>query len=389
MIRERPQLNRKAKVAGLLSVGGFVMAGCAPIFNPEQKHTPSPTEPHTLEVTPLPTEKPTPTETPTPLPTPELLATATETFTPLTPPVNPPEYVSEASGGPFPEGIREQAEMDKYRALLVIAGQEGRTIFGATDEEIKQQLNAFANETNTEVKQEWNGKFSDEYQMVSVNIRTNPDGSQAIFWFATPGGALSARPDIPSMEESTLAPISIEAGYHFEFRWGEDGNIYMYKINSEAGKAEEWFKTTVPASHGEELAGEWSLTKERIAELAKDLKCSLLGCVHEARLGAGERHVGVEVISSGMIKTIDFFEPTSGEFIGQAQALVAVTKDAENNPRLIYVVVQLTSSENPSVNLMPGGINYLAEKYENLDNSTIYSMEELEKILSTGELFSF
>ena len=68
--------------------------------------------------------------------------------------------------------------------------------------------------------------------------------------------------------------------------------------------------------------------------------------------------------------------------------MVAVTKDVKSNPRLVYVVVQLTSSENPSVNLM-GGINYLAEKYEDLDNSTIYSMEELERILSTGELFYF
>lgn len=345
---------RKAALG--LATFSLVASACTSEAKPNVSPTPFNTEPVSTEVSP--------TQTPTTEPTPEILATATETFTPFTPPVNPPEFTPGGAGGEFPEGVREQAEIDRYRALLVLARQEGRTIFGATDEEVKQQLNAFAEETNIEVKQEWNGKFGDEYQLVSVNVRTNPDGAQSVFWFATPGGALSARPDVPSEEDSTLIEVPIEFWYFPEFRWGDDKNIYMYKVpgGTNFTFAQSWFNTTRAnylTDGGLESAWELtSLSEQEIAFLAEKLRCDG-ACIYDANWGIPGHSFGIDIVSTGRFETIEVKDST-GRAVGHVDALVAITKDSMENPRLVYLTVQATTVDNPNLNLFRVGVTMAA-----------------------------
>lgn len=378
----------KARKAALgLAAFSLVATACTSEAKPTVSPTPFNTEPVSTEVSP--------TETSTTAPTPEILATATETFTPFTPPVNPPEFTPGGAGGEFPEGIREQAEIDRYRALLVLARQEGKTIFGTTDEEVKQQLNAFAEETNTEVEQEWNGKFGNEYQMVSVNIRTNPDGSQTVFWFATPGGALSARPDIPSEENSKLVGIDIPAGYHSEFRWGEDGNIYMFMVNDETGEAEKWFNTTSPPSGLIEYETSWEpllLSLTAIENLAQRVNCS--PCITEPYVDRdwGEES-SITAVSSGKIYTIDLVDHQTGELVGKAEISPAVTKDKNGEPKVILIIVQAVFSENPDHNLLEVFLGHAAELAEVIEEYRFITepqtKEFLEEVYAFGYIYEY
>ncbi len=241
--------RRAASGAKLLVVGGIVMSASSACVVPEVSPTSRPTEKSiAIEVAP----------TPEPTQSPEIATTPTTTWEGYPLPVNPPEYVPEAAGGVFPEGIREVAVIDKYRALLTLSRQEGETFLAATDGEYKTILDEFAQTHNLEVKQVWNDEFGDSYQMVSVVMKAADDGNNVVYWFATEGGALSARPDLPSEENSKFAMVPIPEGMHAEWRWGEDENIYMYAVDDETGEAIAWFNTTqADASSEESLNKSW------------------------------------------------------------------------------------------------------------------------------------
>lgn len=175
---------------------------------------------------------------------PSILATPTEVLSVFVPPVHPPEYVPGGSGGVFPEAIQEQARLDRYRALLVLARQDGEIIAGVTNQEVFNKLDAYATGKGVHVKQEWNGHYGDRYQMASINVQTRANGSQLVYWYATSGGALSARPDIPSSADSQLAGIEIPVGFHPEWRWGSDNHVYMFLVDNATGVPGAWFNTT-------------------------------------------------------------------------------------------------------------------------------------------------
>lgn len=241
---------------GLSFVGatGLALSATACASEPQETAvSPFPIEPVASEITPALAP---------PNPTPEIANQPTEVWSGFTAPINPPEFVPEAAGGEFPEGVHEVAEIDKYRALLTLSRQEGETFLAATDEEYKSILDMYAQNNSLEVKQVWNGEFGDLYQMASVIEETAINGDKAVYWFSTEGGALSARPDIPStLEGSFLAELNLPSGTHPEWRWGGDGNIYMYMIDDQSGEDTAWFNTTIAAALAEGgLEQAWELT---------------------------------------------------------------------------------------------------------------------------------
>ena len=199
----------------------------------------------TGQPTVFPSATPRPTERPTPKPFSLIEATPTVEVRPFTPPINPPEYDPQAAGGAFPEGIRAVAELDYYRALETLYRQEVGSFLTANLAEYQQFLTTYARQNNLDVRQVWNSQFGNDYQMVSAIIKRLSGGRESVYWYATPGGALSARPDVPSVVNSNLVSVELQQGTHADFRWNnEDRNIYLFEVDNSTGEAVSWLNTT-------------------------------------------------------------------------------------------------------------------------------------------------
>jgi len=228
---------------GGLGVMSVLASACAPVQ----------VEP-TARPTSVPSRTPEPTGTPEPFSL--LEATPTLESRPFTLPVNPPEYIPQASGGAFPEGIREVAELDYYRALETLYRQEVGSFLTANLADYQQFLTNYARQNNLDVRQVWNSQFGNDYQMVSAIIKRLFGGRESVYWYSTPGGALSARPDVPSDVNANFIPIELQQGTHADFRWNnEDRHIYLFEVDNLTGKAVSWLNTTTAnAASSEGLA---------------------------------------------------------------------------------------------------------------------------------------
>lgn len=385
------KVNRKKVI--IIAGTAFLVAGCNRVAMTQM---PTESVPPT-ENSPTPTE--TPKATATTEVTPEILAKPTESLVAVfSSPTDPPEYMEDGAGNPSVESIKKQAEIDRYRALLVLARQEGEIISGMTDSAVKEQLDFFAKQTKVEVEQEWNGKSGNDYQMVSVNIRMNNDGTQTVFWFATKGGALSARPDIPPTLDSELKGINVPLGKHAEFRWGDDRNIYMFLVDDINHQAEAWFNSTAPAEEGAVMAGKWEIftkvTPEMIERLAGELECAQFfhqACIEEYIYSPGD--FDFQMISTGIFETIPLYDTGGENDVGELTVLNVVSKDKNLNPFTAQVIAQVEFYSDPGVNTFPGfmaavkivnGTDFAtAKKY----GKKILSLEEWKELMPEGSFW--
>jgi hypothetical protein len=222
-----------ARAVNSLVITSLVLVACQAI-NKTQSPPAEATQPRVTEVVEL--------ASPTPEPTAEILGEPTEVVESVIPADNPPLFVQAEQGGEFPEGVKQQAEKDKYLALLALAREKGIRVQGATDADVYQQLDEFAQANNLEVKQVWNQQFGDQYRMASAIIETQADGSAKVYWYSTEGGAFSGWPNLPSTEDSQLYGIETSKDFYPVFMWGEDGNPYMYLVARSSNKAVVWFR---------------------------------------------------------------------------------------------------------------------------------------------------
>jgi hypothetical protein len=194
----------------------------------------------------MPTREPTPTATSTPF---SLIdETPMQAEPPVGFPVNPPDYAPDAAGPVMPESVQELARVEYYRALEIQKRLEGGD-FISTEEEYYTLLDEFKSQKGYEVVQVWNGEFGDRYQMVTTLSRIGRGGKEEIRWFySLPGGALSFRPDGLPQGADPKRPnavwVPLPSGTFADWRWGEDGNIYLFAVEEETREPLAWYSPT-------------------------------------------------------------------------------------------------------------------------------------------------
>jgi len=132
------------------------------------------------------------------------------------------------------------------------------------------------------------------------------------------------------------------------------------------------------------------LDDEEVSNLAQQLDCSLYpGCIYWAHFGGKEDFPSVLFISTGIIKTLDLTPLGLHGILVDVE--LGITKTTLGNPRLLLAVIQKRDSANPNVNLMPIETNYIMANYSNLDDTTIYSVEQLAVGIPKGtvKIFGF
>ena len=96
-------------------------------------------------------------------------------------------------------------------------------------------------------------------------------------------------------------------------------------------------------------------------------------------------YVNIHNVSTGIIENHTIYDP-NGEIAGYIQTHLAVTNDANGNPRLIRVPMQAETAESMGINLFKGALalysNYTAEY------GKVYSMEELAQFDIKGKGFN-
>ncbi|MCH8987116.1 hypothetical protein IIA94_03045 [Patescibacteria group bacterium] len=142
------------------------------------------------------------------------------------------------------------------------------------------------------------------------------------------------------------------------------------------------------------------LSEEKISELAEELVC-VEGptCINE--VVGGPNYISVEVISTGMVRNIDLKDSTTGDVIGSATVAEAVTRDVEENPVLINVLLQAEVNSEPGVNQYPTSYSAMQVSLKhrngkevslqeiNSEARQIHSPEEWRVLISEGTMWTF
>ena len=146
---------------------------------------------------------------------------------------NPPEYL--ADSGEIYDGTDALSGTAYFISLYEMYKLKYGAVYFDTQEDFEQKMWVFAQEEGLQVFQ---SESPDEMQIVSFPVKNNGDGTWSMWWFATEGGAFSARPDIPSTAGSTWTEIQVDG--QIGGSWGEDGNFYVFQLNQN-GEAVTWF----------------------------------------------------------------------------------------------------------------------------------------------------
>jgi hypothetical protein len=148
----------------------------------------------------------------------------------------------------MPESVQALARVEYYRALEIQKRlEEGDFI--SPEEEYYTLLDEFKSQKGYVVVQVWNGEFGDRYQMVTTLSRIGRGGREEIRWFySSPGGALSFRPDGLPQGADPKRPnavwVPLPSGTFADWRWGEDGNIYLFAVEEETREPLAWYSPT-------------------------------------------------------------------------------------------------------------------------------------------------
>lgn len=131
-----------------------------------------------------------------------------------------------------------------------------------------------------------------------------------------------------------------------------------------------------------------AISQTELERLANQLICRASNCVSEVTIHS-EKRGNVEILSSGQIKTIEINNSQTNELIANADVVVGVTKDSTGKPKVVYIPVQLWTASRPDINLFPWIANYLSGNFNDINNPTMRSRQELEIIFSQEKYFGF
>ena len=252
------ELGGFGKRVGLLTTAGLFLAGCRAVEGrvPQQELDEGLSKPVAGEVDPtvealveemgstieaeLESVEPTVTSTPEPSPTPYVVESPVpESVNSGVLPLTPPEY--KASGGAFSEAAQAPAKEAYYRSLYEMYKlAHGPTYFYdegdlSAQEVFEEEMRIFATEQKLRIFQL---ESPDKTQVISFPVKDNGNNTWSMWWFTTEAGAFSARPDIPSTNDSTWTEIRVDG--QIGGNWGEDGNFYVFQLNQN-GEAVAWF----------------------------------------------------------------------------------------------------------------------------------------------------
>lgn len=130
------------------------------------------------------------------------------------------------------------------------------------------------------------------------------------------------------------------------------------------------------------------LDDEEVNNLAQQLDCSLYpGCIYWAHFGGEEDFPSVLFISTGIIKTLDLTPLGLHGILVDVE--LGITKTTSGNPRFLLGIVQKRNADNPDVNLIPFCTNYLMNRFQDMENTEVYTIEELAHEMPKGKSLMF
>jgi len=142
------------------------------------------------------------------------------------------------------------------------------------------------------------------------------------------------------------------------------------------------------------------LSEEKINELAEKLVC-IEGptCINE--VVGRPNYISAEIISTGIVRNIDLKNSTTGDVIGSATVAEVVTRDIEENPVVVDILLQAELDSESGVNQYPTSYSAMqvSLKHKNGEEVNlqeindearqIHSLEEWRALMSEGTMWTF
>lgn len=135
------------------------------------------------------------------------------------------------------------------------------------------------------------------------------------------------------------------------------------------------------------------LNEDKIRELSEQLECKNgPTCINEIIGSPNEVHF--EFISSGVFENIELRDESTKEIIGRLTVLNSVSKDKDEKPIVVQIIVQVESFSNPGVNAFAGIyhtvlMNNGATLDSVRDENGIIDLEKWREIMPKGSMWTF
>jgi len=127
------------------------------------------------------------------------------------------------------------------------------------------------------------------------------------------------------------------------------------------------------------------LTDADIAELSGQLYCEYKNCIYTSWSGKTVLMNDIDLISTGIIRDIAIRDQ-SGQILGTSQTFLAITRAADGQPRLLDIILQIETIDNPAVNILDRHVFGVGGETV---TTKVYTHEELQEIVARGKQYTF
>lgn len=134
------------------------------------------------------------------------------------------------------------------------------------------------------------------------------------------------------------------------------------------------------------------LNEEKVRELSEQLECRGSTCMSETV--RSPNYVDFQCISSGVFENIELRDENTKEAIGELTVLNGVSRDRDEKPIVVQIILQIELFSNPGVNAFPGIYQTLlminGETLDNVrDENGIIDLEKWKEIMPESSMWTF
>ena len=134
------------------------------------------------------------------------------------------------------------------------------------------------------------------------------------------------------------------------------------------------------------------LNEDKIRELSEQLECRGTTCISETIGSSG--NVDFEYISSGVFENIELKDESTKETIGSLTVLSGVSKDRDEKPIVVQIVLQIELLSDPGVNALSGIYRTLlmmnGASPDNVnDKKEVIELKEWKEMMPEGSEWTF
>ncbi len=260
-----------------------------------------------------------------------------------------------------------------------VYGIEGRQANNVEDPKTYQLQELVSEEDWEKIKGEISIKdLSDGKRLITYQLpwgcQAQEDGSYNQKYVST---TRELHPEIHDVEVAALCDVAPDSSNH--------GTVPLenYKKFSLDQLVEE-------ALENESLSTE--LNEDKVRELSEQLECKGATCISESIGYPNE--VELELISSGVFENVELRDESTNEIIGRLTVLNAVSRDRDEKPMIVQIILQVESFSNPGVNAFAGIYRTLlmingATLDSVRDKRDLIDLEKWKEIMPEGSAWTF